>query len=142
MEVQCKEIGAACSLQVCFGRSEYNDYEIGAKSGGFFFFDEEMKKRNLCIGFQFERKDFRSLDFGIAHLLKEEIAARSAITDRFESAFGECKFNSWWPAYTSRPKRQDWWNDGTFRDILTDDFKNELQEKVKKMAQILRQTNV
>jgi hypothetical protein len=141
LEAQCKEIGAEFGLQVHFTSSESNPHEISHKYGGFYFVDEEMKKRNLSILFQFDRNDFRSLGFGIARLVEDKNAARTPITDRFESIFGECSFGSWWPARKPWRGREDW-NDETFCDIFCEDFKEELWEKVEKLAKIVRETNV
>jgi hypothetical protein len=138
LEVQCKEIGAEFSLHVDFGSIEYNPYEIGDKYGGFFFFDEKMKKRNLYIAFQFHQKDFRGLVFGIARVDEEKGAMRTDIANRFDDIFGECRVHSLWAAFKPWPGKEDWWNDGTFRDIYSGEFKKELQEKVEKMVEILR----
>jgi len=135
LKKQCEEIGKELNLDVDFDVDQLNN-----RYGGFFFFDEEMKKRNIWIGFQFQGRDFRDLVFGIVHVEEEKNTARSPIADRFEKIFGPCEPNSWWPAGTDWIGREDWRseNDNSFHEILSGKLKNELRDKVQKLSGILR----
>jgi len=64
----------------------------------------------------------------------------SSITDEFERIFGKCSFDSWWPARKPWKERENW-NDETFRDIFTGDFKKELRKKVEQLTEVARETN-
>lgn len=132
LKQQVEEIALPLNLSVDF------DPALSGKYCGFHLFDRGMEQRNLCISFQFQEKDYRSLYFGLSYVEEQVGAGRSPITDCFERVFGEASAHSWWPAGKSWPERSDWWHDGTFQDIYSGKLKHELLERIEKLVAVIR----
>jgi hypothetical protein len=130
---QAEAIAADFNLQLEFG----SDHLRGRYSG-FSFSDASMEASNVRLQFQFQAQDHRVLNFGISlRELGHSELAPPTIAQRFREVFGQCREVPWWPAVANWRERSDWTAD-TYAAICFGDFKEELRDKVAKLAVVVR----
>jgi hypothetical protein len=137
LHAQCQQIAESLHLQL-----ESDPNSLSSTYGGLFFYDQNMKDQNLCVGFEFEYSELRKPYFGIAYWNPVATPDRTPVTTQFEQVFGQTGTPTiYWPAWQYWPGRENWWNDGTLRDILSGVFKKELQDKIDKLVNITRKAS-
>ena len=125
----------AADLQLKLG---FSSDELLVKESTFWFWDERMKASNITISFQFQVPDHRQLNFGVSYCDPDHPElAPPGIFERFCAEFGPASKVRWWPAVTDWPERRSWDSD-TYAAICFGQFKQELREKVEKVARIVR----
>jgi hypothetical protein len=128
---QCEAIAAPLGLSVEFDN-------VAGRNGNIYFHDAAMLAQSISINFQFQTPYYRNMNFGICHLdLKKRGLAPSGIIEAFIKEFNDGESVDWWPAIMTWRGRENWVND-TFADIVFGSFREELKDKVTKMATIVR----
>jgi hypothetical protein len=114
------------------------------KYAGFYFKTKGLEAHNLRIGCAFDRRDYQDLCFGFKkHELSPPCSVAQQLLARFRERFpsyvSEAAQTEWWPAAANFEDPYRHWNAETFEAIHSRQFAQNLEGKLKILAEIARQ---
>jgi len=133
LRTQCDEIARPLGLEV-----KFDDGLLDEKESSFYFRDASMREQHIWITFMFESSNYYDFFFGIRYDdSNDSHFAPPGLLDAFKGVFGGGTSTEWWAAWKYWDSRSHW-NIETYADIVSGRFQPELEDKVKKLLDVVR----